>query len=83
MLGYPQEHINSYVNYTYAVLAYSSDSDNQKALTAAFKYGGYAENPLTETNRLGNPDLPFPIAFAFGDRDWIGTAGADQIIKAN
>ena len=46
-------------------------------LTKSFKYGAYALHPLTRDDRLGNPEISFPIAFAFGDRDWLGTTGAD------
>ena len=62
---------------------YGESSDNEKALTAAFKYGAYAMHPLTSCDRLGNPDLHFPIAFMFGDRDWTSPEGADYIIRGN
>lgn len=58
-------------------------SDTEKALFVSFKYGGFAKHPLTSTDRLGNSKLPFPIAFAFGDSDWLGSDGADQIVKKN
>ena len=58
-------------------------SDTEIGVTKSFKWGCYAYHPLTELDRLGNPDLPFPIAFAFGDRDWLGTTGADKIVKGN
>ena len=64
-------------------MAYGQKSDNEKAITVSFKYGSFALHPTTESDRLGNPDLPFPIAFAFGDRDWIGTVGADKIVRNN
>ena len=35
----------------------------------------YASHPLQSDDRLGNKD--FPIAMAFGDRDFFGTEGAD------
>lgn len=50
---------------------------------ASFKYGCFAVNPLTAPDKLGNPQLPFPIAYCFGDRDWVGGDGADQIVKGN
>lgn len=40
-------------------------------------------HPLTERDRLGNPNLPFPIAFCYGDQDWLGTDGADKIVQGN
>ena len=75
--GFPEEHAEKYSNYAFVCMAHGGKSDNEKAITAAFKYGSFAVHPTTEPDRLGNPDLPFPIAFAFGDRDWIGTEGAD------
>jgi len=50
-------------------------SDTEKALAASHEYGAYGKHPLTAADRLGDPDLPFPIAFAYGDRDWLGSVG--------
>jgi len=58
-------------------MSYGAKSDTEKAITAAFKYGAFAIHPTTSCDRLGNAELRFPIAFAFGDRDWIGSEGAD------
>ena len=58
-------------------------SENEKAMCATFKYGGFAHHCLTEEDRLGNPNLPFPIAFCYGAHDWLGTNGADKIVKGN
>ena len=58
-------------------------SGTEKAITATFKFGVFAHHCLTEPDRLGNPNLPFPIAFCYGDQDWLGTDGADRIIKGN
>ena len=66
-----------------AYLEEGSGSDGEKGLTASFHYGAYAKHPLTAPDRLGNRDLPFPIAFCYGDRDWLGSRGADQIIRNN
>ena len=81
--GFPEEQAQKSAHYAFTVLAYSKKSDIEKAITASFKYGAYALHPTTETDRLGNSDLPFPIAFAFGDRDWIGTEGAEKIVRNN
>jgi len=43
--------------------------------------GYYAHHPMNATDRLMNKDIPFPIAFAFGDRDVFGSQGADAIVK--
>lgn len=58
-------------------------SGTEKALTATFKFGCYPHHCLTESDRLGNPNLPFPIAFCYGDQDWLGTSGADRIVQGN
>lgn len=39
--------------------------------------------PLESSDRLGNPDLPFPISIVFGDDDWMDSRGARQIVKNN
>ena len=44
---------------------------------------GYAIHPLQSEDRLGNKNIEFPIAMVFGDRDWFGTEGADDIIRNN
>ena len=58
-------------------------SGTEKALTATFKFGCFPHHCLTEKDRLGNRNLPFPIAFCYGDQDWLGTAGADEIVRNN
>ena len=58
-------------------------SDTERALFISFKYGCFAKHPLTSADRLGNPNLDFPVAFAFGDSDWVGSEGADRIVKGN
>ena len=50
---------------------------------ASFKYGCFCVNSLATPDKLANPDLPFSIAYAFGDRDWVGSDGAESIVKAN
>ena len=41
----------------------------------------YGIHPLQAKDRLGNPDINFPIGIAFGDRDKFGSEGAEEIIK--
>ena len=31
----------------------------------------------------GNKEIDFPIAMVFGDQDWFGTEGADEIVRNN
>ena len=39
--------------------------------------------PLRAENRLGNPDIEFPIGMVFGGSDFFGTEGADEIVRNN
>ena len=73
--GYPNSHKEAF--HEWVALTIIAKSDNEMALTKAFRYGVYAHHPLTRPDRLGNPNLPFPIAFVFGDRDFLGSTGAD------
>ena len=43
----------------------------------------HAIHPLQAADRLGNPKIDFPIGMVFGDADFFGTEGADEIIKQN
>ena len=35
------------------------------------------------STKLGNPDLPFPISFVFGERDWMDSRGSRDIVRGN
>ena len=48
-----------------------------------FKYDSYCIHPLQSKDRLGNPAVDFPIAIGFGDRDYLGTEGADELVRNN
>ena len=82
MEGYPARHRDVVRRYL-DLLIKLGPSGTEKAITATFKFGVFAHHCLTESDRLGNPNLPFPIAFCYGDQDWLGTDGADRIIKGN
>ena len=47
------------------------------------KYPMYALHPMHLEDRLGNPAIEFPIAMVFGDNDYLGSDGAEDIIKNN
>ena len=34
-------------------------------------------------DRLGNPAIDFPIGIVFGDSDFLGSEGSEELIKAN
>ena len=40
-------------------------------------------HPLHLEDRLGNPNIDFPIGAVFADSDFFGTEGCDKIIKNN
>ena len=47
-----------------------------------FKFPFLARHPLSSIDRLGNPDLSFPIGVTYGDRDYFGSDnGSEEIIK--
>lgn len=82
MEGYPSRHrevVRRYYNSMFKL----GPSGTEKALTATFKFGAFPLHPLTAEDRLGNRHLPFPIAFCYGDQDWLGTDGADEIVRGN
>jgi len=80
--GYPARHREVVFRY-YNNMFKLGQSDTERALTASFKFGCYPHHCLTEVDRLGNPRLPFPVAFVYGDQDWLGTDGADKIVQGN
>ena len=47
------------------------------------RYFSFPYHSLLEKDRMMNPEIDFPIAFCFGDRDFFGSEGADQIVKNN
>lgn len=77
--GYPVRHCEIVKRYYMNVLKLGT-SGTERSITATFKYGCYPYHCLTEVDRLGNPNLPFPVAFCYGDHDWLGTVGADKIV---
>ena len=79
MEGYPDRHKNVVSRYGECMWKLGP-SGTEKALTACFKFGAYAHHSLSEADRLGDPHLPFPVAFCYGDQDWLSTEGADRIV---
>ena len=47
------------------------------------KFFCYALHNMHGPDRMGNPEIQFPVAFCFGDRDFFGTEGADSIVRKN
>lgn len=59
------------------------EGSTEYALFICFEMGMYAHNYLESENRLGNPDLPIPISFFYGDRDWMYDSAGSRVIKKN
>ena len=47
------------------------------------KFPSLAIHSMDAEDRLGNPEIDFPIGMCFGDSDFMGTEGADKIVKSN
>ena len=47
------------------------------------KFPFLARHPMTAPDRLGNPRINFPIAHAFGDMDFFGSEGAEDVVRQN
>ena len=46
-----------------------------------FMFPAMSLHSLEATDRLGNPDIEFPIGMIFCDNDFFGTEGADEIVR--
>jgi pimeloyl-ACP methyl ester carboxylesterase len=79
--GFSEEELRVVVEYWWHMAHIPSDSE--KALPFCFHFGCFAKHPLTREDRLGNKDLDFPIGICFGEQDWLGSSGADYIVKNN
>ena len=51
--------------------------------TLVFTYCCVSLHSLAAKDRLGNPEIDFPIGMVFGDNDFFGTEGADEIVRNN
>ena len=77
-----EELLNAYVNY---MLASVSESSALNPIFYAKLYiggAGYTRRTLCSSEFLLNCSK-FPIGIAYGDRDFLGSMGADWIIKTN
>ena len=59
------------------------NSSFEIAVMMTSKFPMYAYHPLQAADRLCNPKINFPIGIVFGDKDYLGSEGADQIIRQN
>ena len=66
----------------YKDLMFSQMGSLETAYRVPFKYLFYAYHPLTAPERLINGSK-FPIFICFGDRDFLGTEGADKVVRSS
>ena len=59
------------------------DGSTEYAIFICFRLGMFAENPLETEDRLGNPNLPIPVSFFYGDVDWMDRKGGDRTVARN
>jgi hypothetical protein len=55
----------------------------EEAIFILFDMGLHALMPLDCQTRLANANLPFPVSFIFGERDWMDNRGALNIVRTN
>ena len=53
------------------------------AAVLPWKWLAVGIHDMAGADRLGNPAIDFPICIAFGDRDFFGTEGAEEIVRKN
>ena len=78
---YPPEAAGIVAHY-YALMVQRHGNAEIAALKSCH-YFSFPIHSMHETDRMMNPEIDFPVAFCFGDRDFFGTEGADAIVEAN
>lgn len=67
----------------YYALMVQRPSKVEVLINVANRHFAFPYHCMHETDRMMNPNIDFPVAFCFGDRDFFGSEGADAIIEAN
>ena len=67
----------------YFSIALQRQSKQEVITMNTCRYFCYPYHSLSEKDRLMNPEIDYPIAFAFGDRDFFGSEGAEDIVRNN
>ena len=73
--GFSLEEVKAYSRYLTLMYDRLSIIDQSQMLTEKFPALGIYD--MQGSDRLGNPDIDFPIAMCFGDSDFLGTEGAE------
>lgn len=59
------------------------EGSTEYAIYICFQLGLYAHHPLEDAERLGNPELPIPVSFFYGDRDWMDYRAGERVVVKN
>lgn len=49
-------------------------------INGTFEYVGFGKYAMQSKDRLLNPEIDFPIGIVFGDSDFLGSEGSDEIV---
>jgi len=50
-------------------------------MNATNEYGSLGKLSMLNKDKFGNPEIDFPVAFIFGEADWHGSEGADEVVR--
>jgi len=62
------------------------EGSTEYAIFICFHLGMFPVNALEVESKLGNPELPFPVSFFYGDADWMhrmDEQAAERVINRN
>lgn len=76
------EHTVNVVGRYYALMA-QRPSKIECTMMNTSRHFASLYHSLQAKDRMMNPEIDFPVAFCFGDRDFFGSEGADAIVEAN
>ena len=67
----------------YATLSLKNYGPLTTLFNGTMHYVAMAKHSLKSSDRLGNPEIDFPIGVIFGDFDFLGSEGAEEIVRQN
>ena len=65
----------------YQVLMFSHLSCLEIVEVMPLKYPFLVRHPMTASDMFGSPRVRFPVGHAFGDKDFFGSEGADDVVR--
>ena len=81
MYSIPENLVESLSEYKVTMVRRPSVTDIVQTLPWKFPHLLYKDYSLHSGTKLKGPEVSFPIAIAFGDRDFLCSRGADEFIK--